>query len=69
MATYTGFFDVANALVGPTVGIIVSGVGYQTAFLFTGAMSLVALAILLLNVGPQERGQTQMVSVELFRVR
>ncbi|MEM8746750.1 MAG: MFS transporter [Actinomycetota bacterium] len=69
MATYTGFFDVANALVGPTVGVIVSGVGYQAAFLFTGAMSLVALAILLLNVGPQERGQTQMVSVELFRVR
>jgi MFS family permease len=55
MATYTGFFDVANAFVGPSVGLLVAGFGYQAAFLFTGGLALVALAILLRVVAPQER--------------
>lgn len=46
MATFTGFFDVASAIIGPSVGLIVAGVGYQPAFLFGGAMAVVALVIL-----------------------
>lgn len=46
MATFTGFFDVAIAIIGPSVGLIVAGVGYQPAFLFGGAMAMVALVIL-----------------------
>lgn len=46
MATYTAFFDVANAIIGPAFGLIVSGFGYQPAFLFTGAMAAVAVAVL-----------------------
>jgi MFS family permease len=69
MATYTGFFDVANALVGPTVGIIVSVADYRTAFAFTGALSLVALLLLLTNVAPRERGDVPWVSFEMIRIR
>lgn len=53
MATYTGFFDVANALVGPILGLIVAGVDYRVAFLFTGGMAAVGLAILQLAVRPR----------------
>jgi MFS family permease len=69
MATYTGFFDVANALVGPTVGVIVSVSSYQSAFAFTGLLSLLALALLLLNVAPRERGEAPRVSFEMLSVR
>lgn len=53
LATYTGFFDVANAIVGPAVGLIVVGFDYRVAFLTAGSMSLVALAILRLVVAPR----------------
>lgn len=53
MATYTGFFDVANAIVGPSIGLIVVGFDYRVAFLSAGAMSLIALAILRLRLAPQ----------------
>lgn len=55
MATYTGFFDLAGALVGPAIGLMVSGVSYQAAFLATGAMSLAAIAVLQLMVAPHHR--------------
>ena len=55
MATYTGFFDLAGALVGPTIGLMVSGVSYQAAFLVTGVMSLAAIAVLQLMVAPRHR--------------
>jgi MFS family permease len=55
MATYTGFFDIANALVGPTIGLIVSGFSYRVAFLFAGSMSLVSIAVLQLMVTPRHR--------------
>ena len=55
MATYTGFFDLAGALVGPTIGLMVSGVSYQAAFLVTGAMSLAAIAVLQLMVAPRHQ--------------
>ncbi|MEM7412062.1 MAG: MFS transporter [Myxococcota bacterium] len=47
MATYTAFFDVANALIGPVYGGIVSASGYRSAFLTSGVLS--ALAIVLLH--------------------
>lgn len=53
MATYTGFFDLANALVGPLLGLIVAGIDYRVAFLFTGVMAAVALAILQLALRPR----------------
>lgn len=52
LATFTGFYDIAGAVVGPSIGLIVAGAGYQTAFLFTGGMSLVALALLRLVIAP-----------------
>jgi MFS family permease len=55
MATYTGFFDVANALIGPVFGLIVSGLGYRAAFLTAGALSVLALAILRGMVAPRYR--------------
>ena len=56
MATYTGFFDIAGAVVGPTIGLIVAGVSYQAAFLFTGGMALVSLTLLRVLIGPQWDG-------------
>ncbi|WP_395158812.1 MFS transporter [Ilumatobacter sp.] len=53
LATYTGFFDIANAIIGPAIGMIVVGFDYRVAFLTAGAMSLVALAILRLVIAPQ----------------
>lgn len=53
MATYTAFFDVANAIVGPTIGLTVAVSGYRPAFLLTGAMALVGIAVLRLLVAPR----------------
>jgi MFS family permease len=52
MATFTAFFDIAGAVVGPVIGLVVAGVSYQAAFLFTGAMAVVALALLRIKVAP-----------------
>ena len=52
MATFTGFYDIAGAVVGPVLGLIVAGVSYQAAFLFTGGMALVSLALLRLLIAP-----------------
>jgi MFS family permease len=52
MATFTGFYDIAGAVIGPVIGLIVAGVSYQVAFLFTGAMALVSLALLQLLIAP-----------------
>ncbi|MEO1056914.1 MAG: MFS transporter [Actinomycetota bacterium] len=53
MATFTGFFDVANAIVGPTIGLIVLGAGYREAFLVATAMAIVGLVVLRLVVAPR----------------
>lgn len=53
MATFTGFFDVANAIVGPTIGLIVTGFSYRAAFLTASAMALVGLGLLRLVVAPR----------------
>ncbi len=52
MATFTGFYDIAGAVIGPVIGLIVAGFSYQAAFLFTGAMALVSLALLQLLIAP-----------------
>lgn len=53
MATYTGFFDIAGAVVGPVIGLIVAGVSYRAAFLFTGGMAVVALVLLRVLIAPR----------------
>lgn len=64
MATFTAFFDIAGAVVGPMVGLIVAGAGYRSAFLVSGAMSLVALALLRGVLAPRWRATQVPVSVE-----
>jgi len=58
MATYTGFFDIAGAVVGPVIGLIVAGVSYRAAFLFTGGMAVVALVLLRVLVAPRWQAST-----------
>ena len=53
MATYTAFFDIANAVVGPAIGVTVTVSGYRPAFLLTGVMALVGLAVLRFFVAPR----------------
>lgn len=55
MATFTGFYDIANALVGPVLGLIVAGVGYRAAFGFSAAMAAAALLMLVLLLAPRWR--------------
>jgi MFS family permease len=55
MATFTGFYDIANALVGPVLGLIVAGAGYRAAFSFTAVMAAVALVILGTVLAPRWR--------------
>ena len=59
MATYTAFFDIANALIGPVIGIIVATSGYRAAFLTAAAASGVALVVLQSIVAPTWRRQRQ----------
>ncbi|MEM8924851.1 MAG: MFS transporter [Actinomycetota bacterium] len=58
MATFTGFYDIANALVGPVLGLIVAGVGYRAAFGLSAAMALAALVMLLSVIAPRWRAAT-----------
>ncbi|MEM8619830.1 MAG: MFS transporter [Actinomycetota bacterium] len=55
MATFTGFFDVANAIVGPTIGLILLGASYREAFLIATGMALAGLVVLHLAVAPRWR--------------
>lgn len=61
MATYTGFFDLAGAVVGPIIGLIVAGVSYQAAFLFTGGTALVSLVLLRVLVAPNWDGPNRII--------
>ena len=53
MATFTAFYDVAGAVVGPMLGLIVTNAGYRTAFLTTAVLAAVGLIILHLVVAPR----------------
>ena len=55
MATFTAFYDIAGAIVGPVLGLIVTSAGYRPAFLTTAAMSVVGLVILQTAVAPRLR--------------
>lgn len=62
MATFTGFYDIAGAVIGPLLGLIVAGVSYQAAFLFTGLMALVSLALLRVFVAPRWRHSKRLMA-------
>lgn len=53
MATFTAFYDIAGAIVGPVLGIIVTSAGYRPAFLFTGVMALAGLIVLQTVLAPR----------------
>jgi len=53
MATFTAFYDVAGAIVGPMLGLIVTNAGYRPAFLTTAVLAAVGLIILHLVVAPR----------------
>jgi MFS family permease len=53
MATFTAFYDVAGAIVGPTLGLIVMHAGYRPAFLSTAAAAAVGLVTLHMVVAPR----------------
>lgn len=55
MATFTMLMDVSVALTAPLIGLIVSGVGYRTAFLTSGATSLIGLVVLWTRLAPRWR--------------
>ena len=52
MATYTAFFDLANALVGPVMGLLVTWSGYRLAFLVAAGIAAVALVLTRLVLAP-----------------
>lgn len=55
MATFTMLMDVSVALTAPLIGLIVSGVGYRTAFLVSGASSVVGMVLLYAVLAPRWR--------------
>ncbi|MEM7095286.1 MAG: MFS transporter [Actinomycetota bacterium] len=55
MATYTAFFDIANAMIGPTLGLVIASSGYRAAWLLAAAAACVGLAVLQLVVAPRWR--------------
>ena len=55
MATFTGFFDVANTLVGPAFGMIVSGLDYRAAFVTASVSAGAGLVVLRAVVAPRWR--------------
>jgi MFS family permease len=59
MATFTMLMDVSVALTAPLIGLIVHGVGYRTAFLVSGATSLLALGVLYGVLAPAWRTRDQ----------
>jgi MFS family permease len=53
MATFTASYDVAAAIVGPTLGLIVLNAGYRPAFLTTAGAAAVGLVTLHMVVAPR----------------
>lgn len=45
MATYTAFFDLANALIGPVMGLLVTWSGYRLGFLVSAGVAALALVL------------------------
>ena len=59
MATFTMLMDVSVALTAPLIGLIVSGVGYRTAFLTSGVTSLIGMVMLATHLAPRWREVTE----------
>lgn len=53
MATFTAFYDIAGAIVGPVLGIIVTHAGYRPAFLSTAVLAVAGLLVLHLVLAPR----------------
>lgn len=53
MATFTAFYDVAGAIIGPTLGVIVTISGYRAAFLSTAGVCALGLVVLHAVVSPR----------------
>lgn len=53
MATFTAFYDVAGAIIGPTLGVIVTVSGYRAAFLTTAGVCALGLVVLHGVVAPR----------------
>lgn len=58
MATFTMFMDLSVALTGPVIGLVVSGAGYRSAFLTSGAVAGCGLIVLYGNLAPRWRAAT-----------
>jgi len=53
MATYTAFFDLANALVGPIMGLLVTWSGYRLAYLVASGVTFVAFILTRIVLAPR----------------
>lgn len=53
MATYTAFFDLANALVGPVMGLIVTWSSYRSAFLTAAGVTAIAFVLTRVVLAPR----------------
>ncbi len=53
MATYTAFFDLANALIGPVMGLLVTWSGYRLAFLVAAGVAALALVLTRVLLAPR----------------
>ena len=53
MATYTAFFDLANALIGPVMGLLVTWSGYRLAFLVAAGVAALALVLTRVILAPR----------------
>jgi MFS family permease len=78
MATYTAFFDLANALVGPVMGLLVTWSGYRLAFLVAAGVAGLALVLTRVLLAqrwyashpPRERGTERLTTQGLrWRLR
>lgn len=53
MATYTAFFDLANALIGPVMGLLITWSGYRLGFLVAAGVAAFALVLTRMVLAPR----------------
>lgn len=64
MATYTAFFDIANALIGPILGTIIATSGYRPAFLVSAGAGVISMLLLRGVVAPRWKLNQGLTEVE-----
>lgn len=52
MATYSAFYDIAGAVIGPVFGVTIGRFGYPAAFSLAGVCAVAALVVLIFTVAP-----------------